>query len=185
MGLFDLFRRQERTEEPEIDPLQDLVLGKMRVGFLVDYDLETWKVTAYNRYDFDEGDLAEEWELTSGRQKRYLERTEDDDVVWTLGRKVPLGAIERDVRKYIMEHDEAPQRLTWEETRFFLDGSAAGYLIPGGKGPRQELIKYEYVDESEERFLTIEQWSESDFEAAGGSYVEEFEFSNILPGEGS
>lgn len=183
MGLFDLFRRQEAPEEPEIDPLKDLVLDKLRVGFLVDYDLETWKVTAYNRYDFDEGDLVEEWELTHGRKKRYLERAEDDDVVWTLAQKVPLGAIERDVRKYIIEHDEAPQRLSWDNVQFFLDGSAAGYLFPGGDGKGQELIKYEYIDESEERFLTIEQWSETDFEASGGSYVEDYEFSNILPGE--
>ena len=185
MGLMDFFSK--KSAEPELDPLQDLVLDKLRVGFLVDYDLETWEVTAYNRYDFD-GDVVEEWELTTGRKKRYLERAEDDAVEWTLARKVAIGKIEGargggGVREYVIAHDDPPEQVTFEGDTYFLDESAAGYMYAGGGGAPKELLKWEFLDDSEERFLTVEQWGETDLEAAAGVYVEEHEFSNILPGK--
>ena len=39
-------------DNPESDPLADFVLGAMKVGYLVDYDMETWEVTGYNTYDY-------------------------------------------------------------------------------------------------------------------------------------
>ena len=41
MGLKDrIFGK--KTQDAELDPLADLVLEKLRVGYLVDYDLKTW-----------------------------------------------------------------------------------------------------------------------------------------------
>ena len=77
----------------------------MKVGDLVDYDLVTWTVTAYNRYDFD-GDRVDEWELTEGHRKRYLERSDDDGVQWSLSKKIPIGALDGDVRREIIDRDE-------------------------------------------------------------------------------
>ncbi len=45
-----------------------------------------------------------------------------------------------------------------------------------------ELLCWDYYDLSEEKTLTIEQWGEEKFEAAVGIYVEEYQFTNILPG---
>lgn len=182
MGLFDFLKKKE--PEKELDPLLDLVLSKLRTGFLVDYDLKTWEVTAYNRYDFD-GDITEEWELTAGREKCYLERSVDDDVEWTLGKKVPMGALGGHVRQHIVENDDPPDRVDFEDKTYFLDGSEAGHMSAGGGGSAQELIKWEFVDKDDEHFLTIEQWGEDEFEASAGNYVEEYQFSNILPGSAS
>lgn len=180
------FFRGKASGEPELDPLRDLVLDKMRVGFLVDYDLKTWKVTAYNVYDFD-GDVVEEWELTAGREKRYLERSEDDAVEWSLSRKVPVGKLESargggSVREYVIQHDDPPEQVVFEGATYYLDESAAGTMSADGRGAPQELIKWEFLDDAQESFLTLEQWGETEFEAAAGHPVDEFEFSNILPG---
>jgi len=186
MGLFDIFRKKDDDEELAIDPLRDLVLEKLQVGFLVDHDLETWKVTAYNRYDFD-GDEVEEWELTTGRKKRYLERSEDDEEVWALSEKVPVGALESaegSVRQYTIEHEDPPEQITYQGETYYLDEMAAGHLYPDGEGPRRELIKWDFVDGSGESFVTLEQWGETDFEAAAGKEVAPYEFTNILPPEG-
>ncbi|MFQ5585121.1 MAG: DUF4178 domain-containing protein [Calditrichia bacterium] len=43
---------------------------------------------------------------------------------------------------------------------------------------------WDFIDEEDENFLTIEQWGETEFEAAMGYYVEEYQFTNILPGTG-
>lgn len=182
MGLLDAFRKKDKDAEPEIDPLKDLVLAKLRVGYLVDYDMKTWQVTAYNRYRFNDGETAEEWELTAGREKRYLELTQDDGDLWCLSQKVPIGALGGNVRNHIIEHDDPPDQVTCKGTTYYLDSSVGGKMFAGG-GHGQELIKWELIDEDDENFLTIEQWGETEFEAAAGTYVEEYQFTNILPGK--
>ncbi|MFQ5822600.1 MAG: DUF4178 domain-containing protein [bacterium] len=179
MGLKDLFKKKE----DEFDPLKDLELSKLRVGFFVDYDMTTWEVTDYNKYDYGEGYITDEWELTTGREKWYLERSEDDEVEWNLAKKIPIGAIEGDIRKYIIEHDDPPSQVVCKGKKYYLDESGTGYLYEGGQGAAKEFVYWDFIDEEDEHFLTIEQWGETDFEAAEGYYVEEYQFSNILPGE--
>ena len=183
MGLFDFLK--PKPNAAAVDPLADLTLERMRVGFLVDFDLATWKVTAYNRYDFDEGDLVEEWELTDGHKKRYLERWEEDGAQWALSKKIPIGSIEGEVRKHIMDHEDPPSRISYQGTEYYLEDSSAGYMMAGGDGAREELIKWEFTDEEGEKLLAIEQWSETDFEASTGKLVGEYQFENILPGGGT
>ena len=182
MGFFDRFRKKD--EDPGIDPLQDLVLEKLKVGYLVDYDLKTWTVTEHNRYQYNDGRSAQEWELTAGREKRYLELAEGSEGGWSLAQMVPFGALgSGTVRDHIQEHEDPPDRLVYKDTAYFMEGSVGGYLVPGRGGGRQEVILWEYVDEEEESFLSIMQWSETEFTAACGTFVEDYEFTNILPGE--
>ena len=49
---------KKKKKEEELDPLQDLVLSKLKVGYLLDYDMKTWEVTEYNKYDWDDGDFT-------------------------------------------------------------------------------------------------------------------------------
>lgn len=182
MGLLDMFRGK-KDNGPEIDPLADLVLAKLRVGYLVDYDLETWEVTAHNLYRWNGGGTTEEWELTLGRKKRYLELSEDDGPCWTLARKMPIGKVGSEVRDHILKHEDPPDEVTVEGTTYYLDASDGGYFYPGSQDSGEPLIKWELVDEDDEAFLTLEQWGETEFEAALGVYVEEYQFTSILPGQ--
>ena len=180
MGLRDLFGKKEQDSAP--DPLADLVLGKLRVGYLVDYDLKTWEVTGYCRYDFD-GDRVEEWEITAGgREKRYLELADER---WSLAEKIVIGVIDGDVRSQILREEDPPSRIVHKGTQYYLDNSSAGYMFPNGEGKGVEVIRWEFLDEDEERFLGIERWSETELGAATGFFVEDYQFTNILPGGGT
>lgn len=172
--------RRSKEEEPEVDPLADLVLSKLKVGYLLDYDMETWRVVGYNRYDFD-GDRVEEWEIEAGRDKRYLELEHEEDG-WSFTRKIPIGAIDGDVRREIQEHEDPPSKVTFEGTEYYLEESLAGHMYEGGEGDGVPLIRWEYLDADETGFLSIEQWGENQFAAAVGAAVEDYQFSNILPG---
>ena len=55
----------KKDAQPETDPLHDLTLAHLKVGYLLDYDLKTWEVKSHNRYDFD-GTRSDEWELDAG-----------------------------------------------------------------------------------------------------------------------
>ena len=181
MGWRDLFG--SKKDEDQFDPLRDLELSKLREGFLVDYDMKTWSVTGYNRYDFGEGYKTDEWELTASDETRYLERSKDDAVEWTLSKKIPIGAIEGNVRQHIIDHEDPPEQIVYNGKTYYLDESGSGHFYEGGKGPSQPFVYWDFIDKEDEHFVSIEQWGETEFEAAAGHYVEEYQFTNILPGE--
>ena len=179
MGLTDrLFGRKTADEGP--DPLADLVLEKLKVGYLVDYDMQTWQVTGYSRYTFSGKDESvEEWELAAAGEQRFLERA---DGGWSLSRKISTGDIDGDVRQHILDHDDPPARIVFGGTEFHLDASFSGQMRPEGTGTPEDVIRWEYVDAAEKTFVGIEQWSETEFSAATGFVVEDYQFTHILPG---
>ena len=89
MGFKDLFKK----DKPQPDPLRELTLSNLKVGYFLDYDLKTWEVTAYNVYDFSEGDKAHEWQLKSSEETVYLELESDDEDYWSWNRKIPSNSI--------------------------------------------------------------------------------------------
>ncbi len=181
MGLTDrLFGKKKKAEDEGPDPLADLVLEKLKVGYLVDYDLQTWQVTGYSRYTFSgKDDSVEEWELTAAGEQRYLERA---DGGWSLSRKISVGEIDGDIRRHILDHDDPPEHIVFKGTEYHLDASFAGRMFPDGKGTGEDVIRWEFLDEAETSFVGVEQWSETEFAAAAGSVVEDYQFEHILPG---
>ena len=178
MGFFDRFKQKP---EDDFDPTNDLRLEKMQPGWLVDFDMKTWEVKGYRKYDYTEGYITQEWELLSGRERIFLERSQDDEVEWTVSKKIPLGMIEGDIREHIIEHDDPPEQITVKGKTYYLDESGPGYMYENGEGPAKEFVYWDFIDDEDEHFLTIEQWGEREFEASEGYYVEEYQFSNILP----
>lgn len=178
MSFFDRFKKQE----DDFDPLADLELSKLRVGFFLDYDLKTWEVKSYRRYEFDGGYESDEWELQSGREQIYLERFEDDEVEWSIGKKVAVAALGSGIKQHIMDNDDPPGEITFKDVKYYLDESGPGKMYEDGANDGKEFIVWDFVDEDDEKFLSIEQWGETEFEAAAGFYVEEYQFTNILPG---
>ena len=173
------FGRQ--PDESALDPLQDLVLEKLRVGYLVDYDLKTWRVTAHNTYDFD-GQKVDEWELSYDRELRYLERYEEDEEVWSLATKVPIGMLGDAVRDRLYAQEEPPGEIVYRDRAYYLSGDAAGYFRERGVGEPQPMLTWEYSDADNAHFLTVEQWGEREIEASTSVRVHTYEFTNILPG---
>ena len=179
MGLRERLFGRRQSADAEPDPLADLVLSKLKVGYLVDYDLRTWRVTGYSRYQFSGRERIEEWELTAGDEQRYLELA---DGGWSLSTSISIGDIDGDVRQHILDHEDPPERIVLRGTAYRLDASSAGHMHPGGDGAGRQVIRWEFLDEDETRFVGIEQWSETDFTAAAGFVVEDYQFTNILPG---
>lgn len=179
MGLRDrLFGKKTADEAP--DPLADLVLEKLKVGYLVDYDMQTWQVTSYCRYNFSgKDDSVEEWEITAAGEQRFLERA---DGAWSLSRRMSIGDIGGDVRQHILDHEDPPERIVFEGTEFNLDASYSGQMLPEGTGPGRDVIRWEFLDGTETTFVGVEQWSETEFAAAAGFVVEDYQFTHILPG---
>ena len=189
------FRKWLGREEEEA-PAWDLTLDTMRVGFLVDYDLNTWEVIGLNTYDYD-GFLTREWQLRCADEVRFLEREEDDGrVAWTLTRRVPLSEVEGDVAGTILDDGEPPETVSYRELTYQAVESSAGVQrgededgAGNGQSGDVEESGGEFVNwsfESEDgRLLYVVQWGERDFAAYEGEYVEEYQFTDILPAAGN
>ncbi len=177
----NLFGKKE--EKPSLDPLADLVLEKLKPGYLLDYDLRTWQVVAQHYHDMGDGYRREEWELRSDEEIYFLNREEDEGVYWHLTRQVPVDAVDRNLRNYIREHNDPPETLDYEGVHFRMCSYGGAKFYRNGEGPPQPFLYWDYEDEKREKILTIEQWGDIEFEAYFGQYVEEYQFTNILPGK--
>jgi hypothetical protein len=182
MGLFDFFKKKRKP-----DPLAGLTLRGIRPGFFVDYDMKTWEVTAYSAYDWGDGDLTYEWQLKSHDETIYLEREPDDEDYWTISRKVPVSKIGDTVLDRIIADDDPPEEIVVDSRRYTLDESGGGHYFRNAEGigteTGRELIKWDFIDDSETATLTIERWGEKEFEVSMGTPVEEYQFTDILPCE--
>ena len=179
MGLFSRFKSKD---DDDFDPLADLTLSKLKTGYYLEYDMKTWEVTAHHFYDYGDGYNSEEWQLKSADDLVFLERYEDDEVEWTLCRKIPMGMIDGEIRKYIREHEDPPEQVVCKGETYYLDESGPAYFSKKRGGETVGFLFWTFLDEQGEKTLTIEQWDEDEFEACLGEYVEEYQFTNILPG---
>ena len=118
-------------------------------------------------------------ELTAGNDQRYLEHA---DGGWSLSTTIAIGDVGGDVRQHILDHEDPPEQIVYGGRIYRLDAAYAGHMHPGGDGAGRHVIRWEFLDEAETGFVGIEQWSETEFTAAAGSIVEDYQFTHILPG---
>ncbi|MBF0451568.1 MAG: DUF4178 domain-containing protein [Candidatus Magnetomorum sp.] len=176
MGWKDLFRKKEQEEN-----LTDLDLSQIKPGYFVDYDLKSWEVKAYNKYDWGAGETSDEWHLACADDAIFLEREFDDEETWIMTRKIPFNKLGAFVREHIKEYEDPPEEISYDNRKYYLEDSAGGYFHPDGKSTSYELLSWTFEDDSGDHLLGIEQWGEDDFSAWIGSPVEAYQFTNILP----
>lgn len=179
--IWNFFKRKKEKEPEGFDPLRDLTLSQLKVRYLVDYDLRTWEVTGYNRYEWGGSHFSEEWELRCGDEAVYLEREEEDEVEWKLSWKIPLSALGPGLRKHLREEEEPLEEIDYEGVTYTLAGEGAGLFYRDGRGEGMEFLCWDYLDEEGNQFMTLEQWGEEEYELSAGIVVEEYQFSHILP----
>ena len=176
MGLKKWFGKKEEEEEV----YRDLTLETMEKGFMVDYDLKTWEVIGCSTYDYD-GYLTREWELRSGEEVTYLERAEEDGKAeWTLVHRLDINDIEEAVVDTIRQREDPPEEVHFEGQTYTALESSPGIQQVDGEDEEHEFINWSY-EGNEGRVLFLVQWGENEFLAYAGTYVEEYQFVDILP----
>ncbi|MFK5954081.1 MAG: DUF4178 domain-containing protein [Desulfobacterium sp.] len=179
MGLMDFFKKKKENKEP--DPLSGLTLDTLKKGYYLDYDMKTWEVLASNTYDWGDNDITYEWQLQCHDDTFFLEMENDDDMLWSLSRKVALRKLDPGIITQLKNGEDAPDTLPFEGKLFYLEATGGGHFHADGAEEGREMIQWCYEDDDGTRFLTIEQWGETDFELSLGKKVEEYQFSDILP----
>ncbi len=185
ISLKKMFGRD--TGDEEGSDLTDIRLDSMRMSDLVDYDLKTWEVTGQCVYDY-EGFPGQEWQLTSGEDVRFLERSEEDGKTeWTLTRSIAVDDIEQDVIAAISADRDPPDTIHFDSRAYEATESDSGVQRDvdrdGSTSASEERTFVNWCYAAEDgRVLFVVQWGEQRFTAYEGEYVEEYSFTDILPG---
>lgn len=182
MGIFDFFKKKEPAYDPTNITVKDL-----RKGFILEYDMKSWEVKEAYIYDWGNHYFTKEYKLDSGDDSCYLHVDANDDLELTVSRKIKVRSIDEDIPEHIRDHEQPPKKLHYEGKSYLLDKESPGYFRdladPDKEQYWAELISWEYYDQEEKNFISVEQWGEKEFEAALGVMAEPHQFTNILPGE--
>jgi len=181
MGFFDFLKKDKKVEETE--PQGDLTLSDMKKGCMVDYDMKTWQIEAYDCYDWGDGNLSYEWQLRSFDEILYLEYEHDDEAYWSLSRKIAFSRLGPKIKQHILETGDSPDEIVYEGKTYYLEETSGGHFMKSCQGEGAEVLTWNYEDDDGEALLCIEQWGEREFEASVGFPVQEYQFDNILPGK--
>jgi hypothetical protein len=169
-----LFGKKE--EAPEYS---EPTLETMQVGYMVDYNLRTWQVTACAEYDYD-GFICREWTLRGGEDIYFLEGSEADGrMVWTLTQAVDFFSFAGGLAEAIESAGDPPEMVQWSGDTYHAVESSAGLYRESGKEERP-FVSWSYEGNGGS-LLFISQWGDRDFSAYVGQRVEAYEFSDILP----
>lgn len=178
--MFNFFKKKK-------DVKIDYELTDLNVGFVFEYDLETWVVKESYEYDWGNESFSYEHKVTNGKDTLYLAVEVDDELYITLSKKVPTAKIVEGLSKYVSENKQPPEKLEYDGKTFYFDEESAGYYRDMSKGTGRddddwtEFISWDYYDEDEEYNINIEQWDEKSFEVSYGKMLKAFQISNILP----
>jgi len=179
--VFGWFKKKE--EEPHFDPV-DIKISDLRVGFLVDYQFKTYEVKDEFEYDWGDDHFTYEFKLiSSDNDVLFLHIDNDEELILSVSKPVPVGKLTPDIKHYIMANDSAPSKLSLDDINYYQDSEDPGYYRNTKDETFDEFISWTFLDDSGKKFIEIEQWGEKEFEASVGEYVSEFDFSQILPGK--
>lgn len=177
MGIWDRFKGGNGKQKG--NPYEPMKLEHLQVGYMVDYDLRTWEVAAVHQYDWGNNVFTREFELRDSQDTVFLEKEEGTE--WLVSQKIPQSQIERNVIDHIIEKEDPPKTISFEGEEFYLVEDGAGYFLQNGQEPATGFIYWTFENHNQTKVLTIEQWGDHEFELALGKYVQEYEFSDILP----
>lgn len=181
MGLFDFFKKKT----PDYD-VTNMSVHDLDVGFIFEYDLETWEVKEAYEYDWGSNFFSREYKVTNGSEIKYLSVEEDDDLELCWTEKIKLTQIDEDLQDDLISNQKPPKKLFVDGVKYFFDDVSTGYFQSGLKRDENAWEEYrcwDFEDKSGDHILSIEQWDDESFEASIGKNLKEFEISNILPAE--
>ncbi len=181
MGLFDFFNKKEETPSRG-----EVTVKNLQVGDFIDYYLKSWQVKEIYEYDWGNNFFAKEYKLDSGDEIRFLYVEDDDELILSISEKVNVMSINKNLKHDILEDDEPMKRMDYNGVTYYLSRESLGHCRDWEDDPNYDdswskLVSWEFLDETEKKFISVERWGEYEIEAAKGMYIEEFEISNIIP----
>ncbi|MBD1380299.1 DUF4178 domain-containing protein [Metabacillus arenae] len=150
-------------------PVVERNMFNLQMEDIVTYDLEDYTVVSKLSYD-DHGFKWHAYQLEGMSRTIWLSVEMDDEL--------NLGIYEKVKMKLTLP---IPKKIEHDGTYYYLDESGSAKVYGVGRGQNVNGITCEYFDfcdEEEERFLSVEKWG-SEIEVSSGYEIEEYELKII------
>ncbi|QZE14909.1 DUF4178 domain-containing protein [Halosquirtibacter laminarini] len=179
MGIFDLFRKKDKTPGYDATNLQ---ITDIKEGFIFDYDLESWSVKRKATYDWGDDCFTDELQIFNGKETKYLSIEEDDEISIEISQSIPISTVdEGSIPQYIHTYKKAPYNIKYNGVNYKLMSESSGYYQKNEDASWDEVISWRYESNESDHFVDIDQWDDMEFEASVGKSIKPYEISNILP----
>jgi hypothetical protein len=176
--LFNRFKKDKSTYDPTNLSVRDL-----DKKWIVEYFMESYEVKECYRYDWGNNFFSKEYKLYNGRKTIFLHVEEEEDLTLSISEEASIMSIDKNLKSDIIADDKPAKTIVYKNKTYYLNNENQGYFQNLDEDFQSEFVSWEFTDENEEEFISISRWGETDFSAAVGKYVKEYEFSNILPAE--
>ena len=176
MGIFEFFKKKKELTAV------DYTVNNLKKGFMLDYFLKTWEVKKVYIYDWGNNSYSREYYLHSGNENLYFNVEDDDELICSVWKKIQLTQISPGLVEIIGATDEGPATISYNNATFVkISSNPAHCFEEGTEDDFYELINWIYQNTDNKELISIDRVGEEEYEVSHGSYVQEFEFSNILP----
>ncbi|KKI93192.1 hypothetical protein WQ54_04895 [Bacillus sp. SA1-12] len=150
-------------------PVEERNMFNLQLDDIITYDLEDYKLVGKISYD-DHGFKWHAYQLESVSKTIWLSVEMDDELY--------LGVYEKTKMKL---QEPIPKKLEHEGITYFLDESGSARVTGIGRNQNIDGLickYYDFCDEAEEHFLSVEKWG-SEIEVSAGYEIEEYELKII------
>lgn len=165
MGFLDkLFKKKQAPSE-----IKERSVMNIQVDDIVSYDLVDYQVVGKLTYN-DHGYTWTAYQLIDQQQTIWLSVEMDDEL--------ELGIYER---AKIKLDEPLPDKIEYEGKTYFIDEKGQAFVKGEGRGQNvngAEVRYFDYCDEEEEEFLSVEIWG-SEIEVSKGYEIDDFEIKII------
>lgn len=158
------------TDEP-VAEAKERTLRTLRVGDFVTYDLADYEVTGKIQYN-DGGYTWDAYQLAADGKTLWLSVELDDELEVGMYETIRVPGLEPGTKK-----------VTHDGRTYYLEEQGRAYVKAEGRSENvhgKNVDYYDYTDDSEEHFLSVEVWG-GDVEVSYGYEIEEYEIT-ILAG---
>jgi hypothetical protein len=153
----------------EVPVVEERTVLTIKVGDIVAYDLEDYEVVGKLIYH-DHGFEWIAYQLQGPSKTIWLSAEMDDELGVAIYEKIPLKL-----------HEPLPKELVHDGIKYYLDESGIARVRGEGRGKNVNNLEckyFDYCDDDEEQFLSVEVWG-SEVEVSYGYEIEEYEIKII------
>ena len=163
-----------------------LTVRNLKINFMVDYNLKTWKVIVEKQIDWQkEGSTDKLFELVSAIETIYIfiKRVEVDLSRYFVLEKKNIHILNKNIEKDISEKGEPDSLISYKERTFYKENELVGFIFNLKCNPplASNVTGWEYFNENRDEYMFIYRENKSRYLALLGKLESEYAFSEILP----
>lgn len=173
--FFNLFGKKKEEEAPiKIDR----TVHDLEVGYILDYDLESWEVLASYTYRY-KGHVAKEYKIRSSNETRFLNVSDSNSLLLSISKEANINNVDASLRSSVL-NNQPLARIDLGGVVYTLKEASKGQFTDDRLQDWASFASWEYVNSSTNQFIYVSRWEDGSVECFVGEYLKEFQISNIL-----